>query len=308
MPPYSTAPRCILGTVRFLAVVLALIAVPALAAAESAERVATAVVGGQFEYAVQPGDSLTRIGARFGAAPSLIAESNGLDYDALLFPGQRLRIDNRHIVPLGLTSGMLINIPQRMLFLLRDGQVEVSYPVGLGRPTWPTPVGLFQVEKKMTDKAWNVPRSIREELRREQELVRTLVPPGPDNPLGKHWIGLSIRGYGIHGTIAPVSVFHFQSHGCIRMHADHIADLYERVSVGTQGRLVYEPVLVARSADDAIYLEVHRDVYRRAPRARQAVDRALSAAGLEENRVDWSVIEQALVRKAGVIVRVDRAD
>ena len=52
------------------------------------------------------------------------------------------------------------------------------------------------------------------------------MPPGPDNPLGKHWLGLSIHGYGIHGTIAPSSIYQFRTHGCIRLHPDDIAELF----------------------------------------------------------------------------------
>ena len=55
-------------------------------------------------------------------------------------------------------------------------------------------------------------------MRREDKVVLTQVPPGPENPLGKHWVGLSIPGIGIHGTLAPASIYHFQSHGCIRLH------------------------------------------------------------------------------------------
>jgi len=262
-------------------------------------------VGSEFTYTVQPGDSLTLVGAQFGESVTRIAARNGLAPDAWLRPGQPLRVDSRHIVPTGVTSGILINVPQRMLFLLVDGKVEAHYPVGLGRPSWPTPVGRFAVKDKATDKAWIVPRSIQEELRREEDVVRTLVPPGPDNPLGKHWIGLSIPGYGIHGTIAPSSVFHFQSHGCIRMRPDDIADLYGRISVGTPGRLIYEPVLIARLADGGIYLEAHPDVYARGEDARQTVQQSLDAAQLVE-RVDWSLIERALDERTGGVVRIDR--
>lgn len=296
------------GVVRFL--VVSLLAVFGLAAVvQAAEPISATIVGSEFTYTVQPGDSLTLVGARFGETVTRIAVRNGLAPDAWLRPGQHLRIENRHIVPAAITTGILINIPQRMLFLLAEGKVVGHYPVGLGRPSWPTPVARFTVKEKATDKAWVVPRSIQEELRREADVVRTLVPPGPDNPLGKHWIGLSIPGYGIHGTIAPASVFHFQSHGCIRMQPDDIADLYERISEGTPGRLVYEPVLIARGANGEIYLEAHPDVYARGQDAKQdakqTVERTLRAARLDE-RADWSLLERALAERSGGVVRIDR--
>jgi L,D-transpeptidase ErfK/SrfK len=86
-----------------------------------------------------------------------------------------------------------------------------------------------------------------------QLTVKTRVPPGPDNPLGQYWIGLSLVGYGIHGTIASASIYQFRSHGCIRIHPNDIADLFGRVSLGTSGHIIYTPVLLARLTSDQIY-------------------------------------------------------
>jgi L,D-transpeptidase ErfK/SrfK len=77
-------------------------------------------------------------------------------------------------------------------------------------------------------------------------------------------MGLSIRGYGIHGTIAPTSIYQFRTHGCIRLHADDIAALFAEISTGTPGLLFYQRLMVAR-VEDRIFLEVHRDVYRKEP-------------------------------------------
>ena len=77
-------------------------------------------------------------------------------------------------------------------------------------PCGPRPVGRLHVFRMQRHKEWIVPESIQEEMRREGKDVLTRVPPEPDNPLGHHWIGLSIGGIGIHGTIAPSSVYHFR--------------------------------------------------------------------------------------------------
>jgi L,D-transpeptidase ErfK/SrfK len=67
---------------------------------------------------------------------------------------------------------------------------------------------------------------------REGKKVLTRVEAGANNPLGKYWLGLSLSGYGIHGTLAPASIYRFQSHGCIRLHPDDIAQLFSQVEVG----------------------------------------------------------------------------
>jgi L,D-transpeptidase ErfK/SrfK len=170
--------------------------------------------------------------------------------------------DRPQLVPPALRSGIVINIPQRLLFLMAEGAVVAQYPVGLGRRDWPTFVGEFTIAIKEVDPVWDVPLSIQEELRLAGKPVVTRVPPGPANPLGKYWLGLSVAGYGIHGTNAPASVSKFLTHGCIRMLAADIEDLFERVEIGTRGAIIYEPIVI-NDIDGALWMEAHPDTYRR---------------------------------------------
>lgn len=262
-----------------------------------------AVAGGDREYSVQPGDFLIAIGARFGIAAKVLAQDNKLRYEAIIRPGQRLHIHNPHIVPQvepgAFDNGILINLPQRMLFHFSQGQLAAAYPVGLGKPTWPTPEGAFKIVTRETNKTWKVPKSIQEEMRRERKLVREEVPPGPDNPLGAHWLGLSLWGYGIHGTIAPSSVFHFQSHGCIRLHPDDVAALFDQVKVGTPGHIVYQPVLLAVTEDGRILLEAHRDIYDKGIDPVQTVRDMAEKYGLSQD-VDWPLVEAVIAAQDGL--------
>jgi len=237
------------------------------AASQDHAPIADQLIGGELSYVVRRGDSLTGIGARFGVGVGVLAADNDVSPSALLKTGQQLRVDNRHIVPNIVSDGIVINIPQRMLFYLKEGRLIRSFPVGLGRHDWPTSTVPFKIVAKEEDPIWDVPLSIQDEMQREGKAVKTCVPPGPDNPLGKHWLGLSIAGYGIHGTIAPMSIYQFQTHGCIRAHPDDIAGLFDEVSRGTPGILVYRRHMMANVAG-RIYLEVHRDVYKREPDVR----------------------------------------
>lgn len=263
------------------------------------------VTGGDTDYTVKSGDFLIAIGARFGVSAELIARQNAIRYGAVIHPGQRLRIHHPHIVPAMLNDGILINIPQRMLFHFSDGQLLAAYPVGLGKPAWPTPGGEFEIVSRVKNKTWKVPISIQEEMRREGKAVLEEVAPGPDNPLGAHWLGLSLWGFGIHGTIAPSSVYQFRSHGCIRLHPDDIAELFEHVEVGDSGLLVYQPVLLAVTEDGRILLEVHQDIYNKNVDAMQTVREMVNAQGLSRN-VDWPAVDAAIAAQEGLAREVGR--
>ncbi len=264
------------------------------------------VTDGDTDYTIKRGDSLTAIGARFGLDPRLLARQNSLRYDnARIHPGQRLHVHHPHIVPPVLDDGILINLPQRMLFNFSQGRLVAAYPVGLGKPGTPTPQGDFKIVTRQANKTWLVPKSIQEEMRREGKTVREQVPPGPDNPLGKYWLGLNLWGYGIHGTIAPASIYHFQSHGCIRLHPDDIAELFDQVQIGTPGRLIYQPVLLAAIEDGRILLEVHRDIYRKGIDPAQTVRDLAEANGLSQF-IDWPKVNAVIAAQDGLAEEVGR--
>jgi L,D-transpeptidase ErfK/SrfK len=274
------------------------------AADRATQSLSNAWVGREFVHAVQKGQTLAILGARFGVEVNVLAANNGLRPNALLKEGQTLRIDNRHIVPRSTADGILINLPQRMLFHIRQGQVIQSYPVGLGRPDWPTPTGHFKVISKEENPVWDVPKSIQEEMRREGKIVQQRVPPCPENPLGKHWMGLSIRGYGIHGTIAPTSIYQFRTHGCIRLHPEDIAALFAEISTDAPGLLLYQRLMVAR-LEDQVFLEVHRDVYRKEPNPLENLLAIVRTNNLEPV-LDWTAAKAIIAKQEGVAREVTK--
>ena len=254
---------------------------------------------------VARGDTLSSLGSRFGIEPATIARDNHRPLDARLTVGETLRIDNRHIVP-ALPPGttLLINVPQRMLFSASEERVS-AFPVGVGRAGWPTPTGAFSIVAKETNPTWDVPESILEEARRAGRSLPRKVPPGPGNPLGAYWLGLSVGSIGIHGTNAPSSVYHAVTHGCIRVHPDAIPALFARVQTGTTGMLVYEPVLVAFDGYD-VFVEVHSDVYHRGPRDVLEFVKARARDLGVFDRVDWNLAADTVRERAGVARLVSR--
>lgn len=261
-------------------------------------RMASGLWSGEVAVTVRPGDTLTAISGRYGADLKAVANDNGVDLSVKLRPGQVYRVRYSHLVPEGLSDGITVNVPQRLLFLRQEGRIERIYALGLGRPSWPSPVGSWTIVDRQEGKTWVVPKSIQQEMAREGQRVMKRVPPGPDNPLGRHWLGLSLSGYGIHGTIAPSSLYRFQSHGCMRMHADDIAELFSKVKVGVAGENLYVPVLLAIVPDGRILLEVHKDIYRRKVDALAEVKRLAEQAQLT-GRIDWTRVDEVVKAAEG---------
>lgn len=258
-----------------------------------------AMVEQHVEHRVVRGEWLGLLAARYGVSVAQIAERNALDPRRHLLVGQRIEIVARHVVPPSIDDGIIINIPQRMLFRFEAGRVVAAYPVTVGRRNWATPTGDFTVINRQSDKTWFVPPSIQAEMLREGRPVLVEVPPGPDNPLGRHWIGLSLPGIGIHGTNAPSSIYGFRSHGCVRMHPDDIASLFVATRAGDAGRIVYQPLLLAETADGRIWFEANPDLYRRGPGSLDAVREMARLQSIDEGTIDWSQVETALKTRWG---------
>ncbi|MEL6161355.1 MAG: L,D-transpeptidase [Cyanobacteria bacterium J06627_32] len=125
---------------------------------------------------------------------------------------------------------LLLRLSDRRVYVLREGTVQKSYPVAVGRAGWETPTGEFEVFHQLADPGWTNP------------ITDEVMPPGPNNPLGDRWIAFWTDGsnsIGFHGTPNRDSVGKAASHGCIRMYNEDVRELYEMVDVGT--RVVVEP-------------------------------------------------------------------
>ena len=113
---------------------------------------------------------------------------------------------------------IIVSIPDRKLAVMEAGRVLRIFPTAVGAPKSPSPAGAFKIVERIPDPTWYTKGRI--------------VPPGKSNPLGTRWLGLSVKGYGIHGTNNPASIGHNASHGCIRMRNHDVEQLFEMVSVG----------------------------------------------------------------------------
>ena len=112
------------------------------------------------------------------------------------------------------------------LFLYNGMRYLRTFGVATGQTLYPTPLGRFRIVVKWKNPWWYPP---------ESAWAKDLdpVPPGPSNPLGTRWMGISSPGVGIHGTPEPGSIGYSVSHGCIRMRISDAEWLFEKVPVGT---------------------------------------------------------------------------
>lgn len=114
---------------------------------------------------------------------------------------------------------IVISIPDKKLVVMNGASVVKVYDVAVGKPSTPSPRGEFRVVNKIANPTWYGPHVV--------------IGPGKSNPLGTRWMGLSTRGYGIHGTNVPSSIGKAASHGCIRMRQRDLEELFEMVTPGT---------------------------------------------------------------------------
>src|SRR5947209_10230461 len=113
---------------------------------------------------------------------------------------------------------IVVSVPDRKLAVLEDDRVLKIYSTAVGAPVSPSPEGSFTIVNHIEDPTWYTKGKV--------------VPPGKANPLGTRWMGLSKKGYGIHGTNVPSSIGKNASHGCIRMRNGDVEKLFEMLAVG----------------------------------------------------------------------------
>jgi lipoprotein-anchoring transpeptidase ErfK/SrfK len=121
---------------------------------------------------------------------------------------------------------IVVSVPDRKLALLEGDRVFKIYDVAVGATVSPSPSGEFQIVQRLENPTYYKPG--------------VAIGPGANNPLGPRWIGLSVKGFGIHGTNRPDSIGKNASHGCIRLRNRDIEDLFARVQVGDRVSLVAE--------------------------------------------------------------------
>ena len=220
------------------------------------------VVGAVTVVKARADDTLLDIARRHGLGYEDIVRANP-DVDTWL-PGEGTEVvlPTRYVLPSGERRGLILNLAEYRLYYFPDtaeGETPVvmTYPMSIGRMDWETPLGLTRVISKVTNPTWYPPASVRAEHEADGDPLPAIVPPGPNNPLGKHAMRLGLPGYLIHGTNRPAGVGMRVTHGCIRLFPEDIDFLFGKIAIDTPVRIINEPVKMGWDGDTLV-VEVHR--------------------------------------------------
>ena len=213
---------------------------------------AVQVIEAQYE------DTFVSLARRYDVGFEALRQANP-DVDAWL-PGEgtQIVIPTQFVLPRAERRGIIVNLPElRLYYFPDDGTNRVfTHPISIGRMDWGTPLGTTSIVAKAANPSWYPPQSIRDEHAAMNDPLPRVVPPGPDNPLGKFALRLGIPGYLIHGTNKPSGVGMRVTHGCMRMFPEDIEALYSMVPSGTRVQIVDQPIKLGWD-ESGLYLESH---------------------------------------------------
>ncbi|KFI23515.1 peptigoglycan-binding protein LysM [Nitrosococcus oceani] len=238
-----------------------LFSAPALAVTFALPSLGETVVGRNLVVPAKASETLLDIARRYDVGYSEIKAANPNVDLWLPKEGSLVVVPTRYILPQAPRKGVVINLAEMRLYYFPESPTAqpsavVTHPIGIGREGWSTPLGRTSVISKKKNPTWVPPESIRAEHAADGNPLPKIVPPGPDNPLGKFAMRLGMPGYLIHGTNRPWGVGMRVSHGCIRLYPEDILSLFNQVKVGTPVNIVYQP-FKAGLKDGILYLEAH---------------------------------------------------
>lgn len=280
----------------------------------TASRAATYEISGDVagqvtRYEVREGDTLYIIArAHDLGIVEIMAANPGVDV-WLPEPGRVLSLPTVHVLPAAPREGIVINLPELRLFYYPDPHTVMTFPIGIGKEGWPTPVGVTTIAKKRVAPVWVPPESIHLETPDLPEEV----PPGPDNPLGTHAMNLGWPGFVIHGTNRPYGIGRRSSHGCIRLYPEDIPALFDQVEVGTKVTVIDAPYKLGWQGNE-LWLEVTPDQRQsdeiidhgvvKSQSVPDGLDAAVVEAAGDGTKIDWQAVDEAVKARTGLPVVV----
>jgi L,D-transpeptidase ErfK/SrfK len=243
----------------------------------------TEVVGRPQKVVARQEDTFSDIARRFNLGyEELRAANPGVD-PWIPGAGTEILLPTAFVIPDAPREGVVVNLPAMRLWWFgppdEEGrQTVVTHPIGIGKIGWSTPLGTFKVLSSRKDPPWTPPESVRKAYAERGEPLPAVVPPGPDNPLGRHAVRLDNPVYLLHGTNKPAGVGMRVSHGCIRLYPEDIERLFDDLPPGTPVNMVDQPWL-AGWQDGRLLFEAH--------------------SHLEDGHQDWNAALERLRGRAG---------
>ena len=219
------------------------------------------IIGGITSVNAGPEDTLIDIARAHDLGYDEIRAANPAVDSWMPHPDTTVVLPKFYLLPAGPRDGIVVNVAEMRMYYFpkpRPGQPAMveTYPVSIGRGDWNTPLVSTRVTGKVVDPSWTPPKSIRAEHAAEGDPLPEKIPGGPDNPLGKYALRLSLPSYLIHGTNNQFGIGMQVTHGCMRLYADDIERLYKTVPIGTPVRIINQRYK-AGWHQGMLYLEVH---------------------------------------------------
>ena len=323
--PINAAPHStLIVATLFVAALIAMTSMPANAQAQAREGDITqdlprghyllpqtgSVIGQDESVVIEKGDTLVDLARQHNVGYEAIRMANpGVSIWAPR-PGTEVMIPKRHILPEAPREGIVVNLSELRLYYYSAENIVETYPISVGRDGFGTPVGETRTTVKVKDPHWSPPSSMREEAAARGEPPPSVVPPGPENPLGRHAILLGLPSYLIHGTNRPEGVGMRVSRGCIRMYPEDIKSLFERVPSGTQVNIIDQPFKAGWSQEGVLYaqsfppLEENQASFEPLINALEVIS---SAFGEAEPPVDYAKVRRLVEATDGAIVSLLRS-
>ncbi len=275
------------------------------------------------DYELKPGDNVIGqiVAVRSQKNETLpdFARHYSLGYDEISQANENLNIwqldeASRVILPLHFVlpnapqKGIILNLANMRLFYFPNNNDQVqsktvlSFPIGIGKEGWSTPLGKTKIISKIKAPNWHVPLSIRREHAKKGDPLPAVVKSGPNNPLGDFAMRLGLPSYLIHGTNKPYGVGLRISHGCVRLYPKDIENLFHQVSVKTHVNIVDQPLL-AGWQEDMLYLEIHQSSKQTSDFSEQVKtllkDKLKHKPGAIGKKIDWEQVKKILAEPSG---------
>lgn len=264
-------------------------------------------------------DTLMDIARRFNVGYEEIIRANPEVDPWLPGEGSQVVLPTEFVLPDAPREGVVLNLAAMRLYYYpkreKDAPIEViTNPIGIGRVGWVTPEGSTKVVSRVKDPVWTPPLSVRQEHAKDGDMLPEKVPPGPDNPLGRHMMRLGWPGYLIHGTNKPPGVGMRSSHGCIRLYPEDIEALYDSVPIGMRVTVVNQPYLLGWRGEQLLFQayapqeddkrdwsDVPKALRKNAARPRVRLWKKIAA---QTGSIDWEAVQQAAARPVGIALPV----
>jgi L,D-transpeptidase ErfK/SrfK len=267
-------------------------------------------------------DTLPDIARRFNIGYEEIVRANpGVD-PWIPGEGRSIVVPTQFVLPDAPREGIVINVAAMRLYFFPphkkgEPQLVYTYPIGIGKVGWSTPMGATKVVMHEKDPIWRPSVALRKDHFNDNgEDLPAVVGPGPDNPLGKYEMRLGWSSYLIHGTNKPYGIGLRSSHGCMRLYPEDIEKLYYMVPDGMSVRVVNQPFLFGWK-DHELYLQgytvleddsrdwIHAQQKLLSRTLAQHIQKALKDSG---QQINWDSVKTVTHAPRGIPIPVTGTD